>query len=313
VGATIGTLVFFAAVRSLHTSYVVLGVVIGMVTLMGIVLFRQYVVLRENVFLYEKSEKARAESDHLRAEAEIRKESALHARAEAEDATKAKSQFLSSMSHELRTPLNAMIGYSEIMQEEMEDRGHTQYLIDLRKIRAASKHLLRLINDLLDLSKIEAGKMELLPVQFQMAALVADISTTIEPLVRTGNNRLEVLTGGDTGFFIGDETRIRQVLFNLLSNACKFTQNGTIVFATEAGKGGVCFRVSDNGVGMSQEEQGKLFQEFMQAESTSGKFGGTGLGLVISQRFCRMMGGDIRVESAPGKGTTFIVDLPLKK
>jgi signal transduction histidine kinase/CheY-like chemotaxis protein len=233
----------------------------------------------------------------------------------AEEANRAKSSFLANMSHELRTPLNAIIGYSEMLQEEAEDRGVPELGTDLRKIHGAGRHLLALINDILDLSKIESGRMELLLETFDVRSLLEDVASTIHPLVEKNHNKLEVLGAEAAGEVHADVTRLRQVLFNLLSNACKFTDRGTITLrvAREAGVFGdeMVFRLADTGIGMTAEQQSRLFEAFMQADaSTSRRFGGTGLGLAISRRFCRMMGGEISVASVPGEGSTFTVRLP---
>jgi signal transduction histidine kinase/CheY-like chemotaxis protein len=233
----------------------------------------------------------------------------------AEQANRTKSAFLANMSHELRTPLNAIIGYSEMLEEEASDLGQDSFVPDLRKIHAAGKHLLALINDILDLSKIESGKMELFLETFDLPALIKDVQSTIQPLVERNANVLEVRYPPDLGAMHADVTRVRQVLFNLLSNASKFTERGTVSLEVETegapGEGWVVFEVSDTGIGLTQEQLGRLFQAFTQADaSTSRKYGGTGLGLVISRRFCQMMGGDVTVTSEYGKGSTFTVRLP---
>jgi signal transduction histidine kinase/DNA-binding response OmpR family regulator len=238
------------------------------------------------------------------------------ARMAAEAASKAKSAFLANMSHELRTPLNAIIGYSEMLQEDAEDRGQEELSADLRKIHAAGRHLLALINDVLDLSKIEAGKMDLNLESFEVSAMLEDVVATLSPLAGKNGNRLELRGAGALGVLRADRTRLRQVLFNLLSNACKFTDNGLITLAAGRertdGVEWLRFAVSDTGIGISPEQMNKLFQAFSQADAaTAQKYGGTGLGLVISRRFCQMMGGDIAVESAPGQGSTFTVRLPV--
>ncbi len=242
----------------------------------------------------------------------------LLARREAEAANSAKSQFLASMSHELRTPLNAIIGYSEMLEEEAADTGRDAFVPDLQKIRAAGRHLLSLINDILDLSKIEAGKLELFAEPFDVRQVIGEVATTVAPLVEKNGNRLEIRCAEDVGQMHSDLTRTRQVLLNLLSNACKFTERGTIGLAAareRAGDGGdwVVLRVSDSGIGMTPEQLGRLFEAFSQADaSTARNYGGTGLGLAITRRFCRMMGGEVTVESAPGHGSSFTVRLPAR-
>ena len=242
----------------------------------------------------------------------------LAARREAEAANSAKSQFLANMSHELRTPLNAIIGYSEMLQEDAEDTGQATMVDDLKKIHSAGRHLLALINDVLDLSKIEAGKMELYLETFDVTSVIDQVVATAQPLVQRKKNELVIANSDeDLGAMHSDLTRIRQVLLNLLSNASKFTEGGQILLRThrESDDHGVewmLFSVTDTGIGMTEEQMGKVFEAFQQAEaSTQRKYGGTGLGLAISRRFCRMMGGDIAVESEPGAGSTFSVRLPV--
>ncbi len=237
------------------------------------------------------------------------------ARDEAMQATLAKSRFLANMSHELRTPLNAVIGITEMLVEDAEDAGNADILEPLGRISRAGKHLLELINDVLDLSKIEAGKLELYYEDVDLLALMTDMSDAAEPLAAKNGNRLVIERPDDLGVMRCDLTRLRQILLNLLSNACKFTDKGTVSLAVSrsAAEDGdwLDFRVSDTGIGMTQEQLAKLFQEFSQADSsTTRKYGGTGLGLAISDRLCRMMGGTITVESEQGIGTTFAVRLP---
>jgi PAS domain S-box-containing protein len=237
----------------------------------------------------------------------------LAARREAEAANETKSRFLANTSHELRTPLNAIIGYSEMLQEQAEEEGQPEYLPDLRKIHSAGQHLLSVINDILDLSKIEAGKMELYLETFELRPLVDDVATTVRPLVEKRGNRLVVDAppAGELGTMHGDKTRLRQVLLNLLSNASKFTEAGAITLRIVREASDLVFQVRDTGIGMTPEQLGRLFEAFSQADaSISSKYGGTGLGLTISRRFCQMMGGDITAESTPGTGSTFTVRLP---
>lgn len=248
-------------------------------------------------------------------EHKAREEELRQAKDAAEAASRTKSTFLANMSHELRTPLNAIIGYAEMLREEALDLGQGGFVPDLDKIHAAGKHLLSLINDILDLSKIEAGKMDLFYERFDVPAMVGEIVSMVQPLVQKNANTLVVECPRDLGAMESDLTRVRQVVFNLLSNACKFTDHGTVTLGVsrEPGEGGewLTFRVSDTGIGMTPEQVGKLFGEFTQADaSTTRKYGGTGLGLAISRRLCRMMGGDIAVESVYGEGSTFTVRLP---
>lgn len=237
------------------------------------------------------------------------------ARDAAEAANRSKSVFLANMSHELRTPLNAIIGYSEMLQEDAEEVGQEAFIPDLEKINVAGKHLLKLIDDVLDISKIEAGKMDLFLETFDLASMIEDVATTIKPLVAKNNNRLTVTYADDLGFIHADLTKVRQILFNLLSNAAKFTQQGAITLTAQraAGATDIVFQVADTGIGLSPDQIAKLFQEFTQADaSTTRKYGGTGLGLALSRRFCQMMGGEISVESSLNEGTVFTVRLPAR-
>ncbi len=229
----------------------------------------------------------------------------------AQSANQAKSEFLANMSHELRTPLNAIIGYSEMLMEEAEDAGLNDLVPDIKRIHGAGKHLHALINDVLDLSKIEAGKMDLFLEDFDVRIMVNEVVTTVKPLMQKNSNELEVICSPDVGTMKADLTKVRQVLFNLLSNATKFTENGKITLNVERAVATVQFRIADTGIGMSDEQLAKLFNAFSQADaSTTRKYGGTGLGLAISRKFCQLMGGDITVESEPGKGSTFTAIIP---
>lgn len=233
----------------------------------------------------------------------------------AEAANQAKSAFLANMSHELRTPLNAIIGYSEMLVEEAEDFEANGLIPDLEKIHGAGKHLLALINDILDLSKIEAGKMDLFTESFDLDPFIEEVVSTIQPLVGQNGNELQQVSAPRLGRIHADRTKLRQALFNLLSNATKFTDHGKIELRVEpymdADTEWLRFQVSDSGIGLTDEQMGKLFNAFTQADaSTTRKYGGTGLGLAISRRFCQMMGGDISVASTYGEGSTFTITLP---
>jgi signal transduction histidine kinase len=224
-----------------------------------------------------------------------------------------KSQFLANMSHELRTPLNAIIGVSEMLREDAEALKQDTEPLD--RVLGAARHLLALINDILDLSKIEAGRMELHLESFALAPLIDGVIKTIEPLATKSGNQVAVHSDDAIGTMHADQMRLRQALLNLMSNATKFTERGTISVDArqrqESGRDWVTIAVADTGVGMTPEQMGKLFQEFSQASSrTASKYGGTGLGLAISKRFCQMMGGDITVESEPSRGSTFTIRLP---
>ena len=286
----------------------------------------QAVIAIENVRLFQELQTA---NQHL-----------AEANGQLEVASRHKSTFLANMSHELRTPLNAIIGYSEMLQEEAEEIGEEAFIPDLQKVNAAGRHLLRLINDILDLSKIEAGRMDIYPETFDVGQMVRDVAAIVQPLVEKNGNALVIECPDDIGSMRADQTKVRQALFNLLSNAAKFTEGGTITLIVTGtdpapppplrrgegatnlllpspasgggvGGGGITFAVTDTGIGMTEEQLGRLFEAFSQAEaSTRSKYGGTGLGLAISRHFCRLMGGDLTVESEDGRGSTFTVRLP---
>ncbi len=246
---------------------------------------------------------------------EAKGEAAREAELRATEANKAKSSFLANMSHELRTPLNAIIGYSELLDDVARDEGRADLAADVQKIHAAGRHLLALINDILDLSKVEAGKMEVFNETFDLRVLLTEIADAASSLVARKGNRFVVEIDPAIGAFYSDSTKTRQILFNLLSNASKFCEGGTVTLrARHEGQGPsrtAVIEVEDTGIGLTAEQQGRLFQPFMQADvSTTRKYGGTGLGLTISRRFASMMHGDILLRSEVGRGCTFTVILP---
>jgi signal transduction histidine kinase len=234
---------------------------------------------------------------------------------ELEAATRAKSEFLANMSHELRTPLNAVTLYSELLQENAEAAGREDDAADLAKIQTASNHLLHLINDILDLSKIEAGRMDLHLEPFHVAPMVKELAGTIDGLVQKNGNRLTVVIAPDVASMYADQAKTRQILFNLLSNAAKFTSDGSVALGVERtsveDRAFIVFSVTDTGIGLTEEQHARLFRPFVQGDtSISRKYGGTGLGLALVWRFCEMMGGDVSATSVPGEGSTFTVRLP---
>lgn len=232
--------------------------------------------------------------------------------AKAESASKAKSEFLANMSHELRTPLNAIIGYSEMLMEEAEDDELDNYVQDLSKVHSSGEHLLSLINEILDLSKIEAGKMEMYIEEFDFNMHLDQIEATAKPLIEKNRNKFIIEKPEDIKNLTNDQTRLRQILFNMLSNAAKFTKNGEVKLSVTNYGDKIRFAVSDTGIGMSPEQLGKVFEEFTQADSSTSKnYGGTGLGLPISKKIAEMMGGIMEVESEEGKGTTFSITIPV--
>jgi signal transduction histidine kinase len=245
-------------------------------------------------------------------ELEIKSRQLAEARDAADTANQTKSSFLANMSHELRTPLNAIIGYSEILQEDAADADNKAAIDDLQKIEGAGRHLLGLINNILDLSKIEAGKMDVFIEAVDIQAVVKEVLSIVKPLADKNENAVEVICPAGIGSFRSDQTKVKQCLLNLMSNANKFTSKGTLTLTvTREDTSRVCFRVSDTGVGMTKEQLGRLFQAFSQADaSTTKRFGGTGLGLAITKHFCTMLGGDVAVESTTGLGSTFTIWLP---
>jgi adenylate cyclase len=239
------------------------------------------------------------------------------ARDAAQEASRTKSSFLANMSHELRTPLNAIIGVTEMLQEDAREFKREDEIEPLDRVQRAARHLLALINDILDLSKIEAGKMDLVLESFPIATLISDVVHSVEAIASKNGNRIVVNCPDAVGSMYADQIRVRQALMNLVSNAAKFTSNGTVTISAakewEVGGERTEFAVADTGIGMSPDQLAKLFQEFSQADSsTTRKYGGTGLGLAISRRFCQMMGGDISVESELGRGSKFVIKLPVQ-
>jgi PAS domain S-box-containing protein len=267
-------------------------------------------IKRVNEKLEKRVQRRTAELQHANQELAVARDKALAA-------NRAKDTFLANMSHELRTPLNAILGYSEMLEEDMADSGNDEFVSDLQRIQSAGKHLLTLINDVLDLAKVEAGKMTLNLERFEVAPVLDEVAGAIGFLLRKNSNELELELDDNLGAMRADRTRIRQVLFNLLGNACKFTENGTITLsARREGEGTderIVMCVADTGIGMTTEQVQQIFQPFSQADDKIGvKYGGTGLGLAISRRFCRMMGGNIEVQSGHGEGSAFTVRLPIE-
>ncbi len=267
------------------------------------------------------AEKARAEealvrAEEARAEAERHREVAERATAEAEEASRTKSRFLANVSHELRTPLNAIIGYSEMLSEEAAEEGRTALAEDLEKVRTAALHQLELVNSVLDLARIEAGRLELDVETFPVGPLVEETTAIVKPLLEKNRNTLVVRHGGEGDVTMtSDAMKLRQCLFNLLSNACKFTADGTVELDVtrleDSGRAWVSFRVRDSGIGIPAEKLPRLFEPFAQADaSTARRFGGSGLGLAITRQLCELMGGTVTVESVPGAGSTFEIRLP---
>lgn len=233
------------------------------------------------------------------------------AREAAESASVSKSQFLASMSHELRTPLNAIIGYSEILQEEAEADGRDTDLKDIERVLIAARHLLHLINDILDLSKIEAGKMDVAAADFDVATMIEEAAATVRPAIEKKGNTLNVELAGDLGLACNDAFKLNQCLLNLLSNAGKFTENGAITVSARRVGGDIAVCVKDSGIGMSADQLARLFSAFTQADATTARrFGGTGLGLAITQSMIRLLGGDVTVTSTLGQGSTFTLTFP---
>lgn len=268
-----------------------------------------------NVALEESERLLEVRVEERTAELRESEQNLAEARDDALAASRTKSTFLANMSHELRTPLNAIIGYSEMLQEEATEDGNDEYVPDLERVLSSGRHLLGLINDVLDLSKIEAGKVDLFAETFEVGPFFDDLARTVEPLIVRNDNELAIDVADDVVSLHTDVTRLRQILLNLLSNASKFTNEGTIrvvVRSTELDGGeGVDIRVVDTGIGMTEEQLERIFDAFGQAErSTTRDYGGTGLGLAITKRFCELLGGSIDVSSEPDVGSEFIVRVP---
>ena len=263
-----------------------------------------------------RAEEALVKAEEARVDAEWHREVAERATAEAEAASRTKSRFLANVSHELRTPLNAIIGYSEMLSEEASEEGRPALARDLERVRTAAIHQLELISSVLDLAKIEAGRLDLDLATFPLAPLVEETTAIVKPLLAKNRNTLVVRGPAEEEVTMtSDPRKVRQCLFNLLSNACRFTQDGTVELEVrrfdEEGRPWFSFRVSDTGLGIPPDELASIFEPFAQADlATARRFGGTGLGLSITRQLCGLMGGRVTVESTPGVGSTFEIRLP---
>ena len=256
----------------------------------------------------------RQQRDTLESQVAERTQELVLARDQAREANRHKSEFLANVSHELRTPMSAVIGYTDLLIEELEEEGDLAKVTDLQRIHAAGRHLLGLINNILDLAKIEAGRMDLVLEPMHLQELITGVAEMLRPLLENKNNKLNVDIINLDGKVLGDPGKLRQIMLNLLSNANKFTKNGDIRVRMLRDEQGLCISVTDTGIGIPKEQQAHIFEAFRQADmSTTRQYGGTGLGLTITQRFCRLLGGDIEVHSEPGKGTCFTVRLPLRE
>lgn len=262
--------------------------------------------------LDERDKRLRDQNENLENKVSLRTRELVEARDQAVMASRHKSEFLANMSHELRTPLNAIIGYTEIAIEELEAESNEDIVVDLRRVQKAANNLLAMINSILDLAKIEAGRMDVMIEPTDLNELIAEIAGTIQILAEKNNNNLAVEIQGDNGSLMIDNAKLRQIIVNLLGNAAKFTTNGQIDLRIMKTDQDLTIVVSDTGIGMTEEQQTLIFEEFRQADmSTTREYGGTGLGLSITQRLCQLMGGDIRVQSATDHGSTFTVHFPL--
>lgn len=284
---------------------------VNLISIVSALIYITFVALYYENVMRESSELEQAANAQRIKAGELRQ-----AMLRAAEASHQKSIFLAKMSHELRTPLNAVIGYSEMLRDDLEEKpGWEQKAADLDRINAAGRHLIALVNDVLDLSRIEADDLQLHNAEIDLVSLVEEVIATTEPLIKVQDNRLELQISPHIGCVVADGLKVRQSLLNLLSNAAKFTSKGTITLTVmrRQGPGGerVMFEVRDTGIGISREGSKRLFRNFSQAErDTSSKFGGTGLGLALTRRFCEAMGGSVDVESQVGVGSSFKLEIP---
>lgn len=303
--------------ETLGARFVITGLAILWITVWGSLIISAFVAKRLN----QKNDELMQANALLKAEMEERTRAeestrlALTQKLEAETSNKAKGVFLANMSHELRTPLNSILGFSQMLGMQLTSNSHDDWAEDAKQIYASGTHLLSLINDLLDLSKIEEGKMQFHLDQFEIDPVLHDLQINVTPLVAQNNNQFEIICQTAAGSMLADITKVRQILLNLISNACKFTKDGRISLSVKRiskdGQEQIVFSLADTGIGMDQQTKDRLFKPFEQADnSTTRKYGGTGLGLAITKRYCDMVGGSIKVESEPGQGSIFTVYLP---